>query len=50
MPNLENTIYDIDDWFLANPKEVSLLAGLIIEIYNLIDQSLDEINRRTLVA
>ena len=45
MPNLENTIYDIDDWFLANPKEVSLIAGLTIELENLIEQTLDEINR-----
>ena len=50
MSNFEETIDDIKNSFLADPKEVSLIVGLTIETDNLIEQPIDEINRRRLVA
>ena len=50
MSSFKDTIDDIENRFLANPEEVPLIVGLIIEVENIIDQTLDEINRGTLVA
>ena len=50
MSNFEVTIDDIENRFLANPEEVSLLVRLTIEADNLIEKTLDEINRGILVA
>ena len=49
MSNFENKIDDIENRFHANSEEVSLL-GLTIEIDDLVQQTLDEINRGRLVA
>ena len=45
MSNFEDTIDDIEKWFLANPEDVSFLVGTIIETYNLIGHAHDAINR-----
>ena len=50
MSNFEDTIDDIENRFLTNSEEVSLLAGVIIEIDSLIEQTIDEINCRRLVS
>ena len=34
MSNFEETIDDINNWFLANPAEISFLAGLAIQVDN----------------
>ena len=47
MSNFEDTIEDIENRFLANP---SLLAGIIIGLENLIEQTYDEINRGRSIA
>ena len=48
MSNFEDTIDDIENWFLSNPEKVSLVVGLIIEMRHLIEKT-DEINRRRLI-
>ena len=50
MSNFEEAIDDIKNLFLADPEEVSLLVGLMIEASNLIKQTIDEINRERLVV
>ena len=50
MSYFEDTIDGIENWFIANPEEVSLLVGLVIEAENLIEKTLNEINRGMLVA
>ena len=50
MSNFEDTIDDIENWFLANPEGVSLLLGLVTEVDNLIEHTHDEINRGRLVS
>ena len=49
MSRFEETIDDIQNRFLANPEEVSLLTALGIEAGNLIKQNIDEINWRSLL-
>ena len=44
----EDTIEDIENRFLANPEDVSFLVGIIIELYNLIENTIDVTNRRRL--
>ena len=50
MSNFEDTTDDIENWFLANPEDVSLLMGLTIDLDNLIEQTHDEINRGRLIT
>ena len=50
MSNFEDTTDDIEDNFLANLEEVSLLVGLEIETGNLIEENHYEINRRRLIS
>ena len=50
MSNFEETINAIENRFLSDPEEVSLLVGLTIEMDNLIEQTIDDINRGRLVA
>ena len=49
MSNFEETIDGIENRFLADPEEVSLLTGLTAEACNFI-QNIDEIDRGRLVA
>ena len=48
MPNFEDTTDDVENRFLANPKDVLLLVVMIIELENLIEQTHDVINREIL--
>ena len=50
MSNFEETIGVIENRFLADPEEVSLLVGLTIEVDNLIKKTIDEINRGRLAS
>ena len=50
MHNFEDTIDDIENRFLVKPKDFSLLAGMIIELDNLIEQTHDVINHGRLNA
>ena len=46
----EDTIDNIDNWFLPNPEDISLLVALIIETDNIIEKARDEIKRGRLIA
>ena len=50
MSYFEENFEDIENRFLTNHEQVSLLAGLTIEADNLIEQTIDETNRGRLVA
>ena len=45
MSNFEETLDDIENRFITNPEDASLLAGTIIELGNLIENDNDTINR-----
>ena len=44
MSNFVEILNEIDNRFLANPCDVSLLAGMLIELDNLIENINDKIN------
>ena len=50
MSDFEDTIDDVENRFLANPEDLSLASGIIIELDNLIEQVHDEINHRRSIA
>ena len=50
MSNFEVTAENMENRFLSNPEEVSLLVGLKINTDNLIEKTHDEINRVRLIS
>ena len=44
MSNFTETLDDVENFFLANPEDGSLIAGTLIELDNLIESTNDEIN------
>ena len=50
MFNFQETLDDIENRFLTNPEDMSLLVGMLIELDNFIENTNDEINRGLLTA
>ena len=42
MYNFEEASHDIDNCFLANPEDMSLIVGMLIELEKLIENTNDE--------